>query len=220
MKVQKIKLSSYEFSWLVLDNNHLPIQPITEFIRYINNIDKSPFTVRSYAYHLKLYWEFLESKRLDWKKINLSELTAFVAWLRELNDRDSRVIDLMEDQCARKPATINVILGCLSSFYRYHNQLGHTEVTITEPKNIAGNRYKALLHHVFKNKPIQRRIRSYMPLFYSLNYLPGSELIFALIGVLSANLRNFLLLIFKPLYCQMITKIYKHHILSMTCYKR
>lgn len=49
MKVQKIKLSPYDVSWLVLDNNHLPI---TEFIRYLNNIDKSPFTVRSYAHGL------------------------------------------------------------------------------------------------------------------------------------------------------------------------
>ncbi|WP_296618851.1 hypothetical protein [Marivirga sp.] len=42
MKVQKIKLSPHDFSWLVLDDNHLPIKPITEFIRYLNNVDKSP----------------------------------------------------------------------------------------------------------------------------------------------------------------------------------
>lgn len=52
MKVQKIKLSPYDYSWLVLDNNHLPIKPITEFIRYLNNVDKSPITVKSYAHHL------------------------------------------------------------------------------------------------------------------------------------------------------------------------
>lgn len=28
MKVQKIKLSPYDYSWIVLDNNHLPIIPI------------------------------------------------------------------------------------------------------------------------------------------------------------------------------------------------
>lgn len=159
MKVQKIKLSPYAYSWLVLDDKHLPIKPITEFIRYLNNINKSPFTVRSYAYHLKIYWEFLDSKQLDWMKINLSQLASFVGWLRKLNDQ-SMVIDLMEDHTVRKPATINVILGCLSSFYRYHNQLGNTDVTITESKTLPGNRYKALLHHVFKNKPAQRRIIS------------------------------------------------------------
>ena len=159
MKVQKIKLSPYEYSWLVLDNKHLPIKPITEFIRYLNNVDKSPFTVRSYAYHLKLYWEFLDSKQIDWVKVNLSQLAAFVGWLRELSINPT-VVDLTEDQAARKPATINVILGCLSSFYRYHNQLGNTDVIITESKNLPGNRYKALLHHVYRNKPVQRRIIS------------------------------------------------------------
>lgn len=159
MKVQKVKLSPYDYSWIVLDNNYLPIKPIFQFIRYLNNVDKSPFTVRSYAYHLKLYWEFLEVKQLDWKQIKLSHLAAFVGWLRQLNG-NAQVIDLTEDQTARKPATINVILGYLSSFYRYHNQLGHTDVTITEPKRLPGNRYKALLHHVFKNKPVQRRIIS------------------------------------------------------------
>ena len=33
MKVQKIKLSSYDVTWIVLDDHHLPIKPITEFIR-------------------------------------------------------------------------------------------------------------------------------------------------------------------------------------------
>ncbi|WP_207385273.1 hypothetical protein, partial [Legionella feeleii] len=33
MKVQKIKLSSYHVTWIVLDDNHLPIKPITEFVR-------------------------------------------------------------------------------------------------------------------------------------------------------------------------------------------
>ena len=91
MKVQKIKLSPYDYSWLVLDNNHLPIKPITEFIRYLNNVDKSPFTVKSYAHHLKLFWEFLDSKQLDWTKISLSNLAAFVGWLRKLKD-DSAII--------------------------------------------------------------------------------------------------------------------------------
>lgn len=157
MKVQKIRLSPYDVSWLVLDDNHLPIKPIMEFIRYLNNIDKSPFTVRSYAHHLKLFWEYLEIKQISWTVINLSSLAGFVGWLRE-RDKDRRIIDLNEDHAARKGSTINTILGCLSSFYRYHNQLGNSDVTITESKNLHGNRYKSLLHHVYKNKPVQKRL--------------------------------------------------------------
>lgn len=33
MKLQKIKLSSYDVTWIVLDDNHLQIKPITEFKR-------------------------------------------------------------------------------------------------------------------------------------------------------------------------------------------
>ncbi|HBD7399127.1 hypothetical protein [Legionella longbeachae] len=55
MKVQKIKLSSYDVTGIVLDDNHLPIKPITEFVLYLNNVDKSPCTVKSYAYCLNYF---------------------------------------------------------------------------------------------------------------------------------------------------------------------
>lgn len=83
MKVQKIRLSPHQYSWLVLDNHHLPIEPITKFIRYLNHIDKSPYTIRAYAYHLKLYWEFLQGKQLNWQTVTLDHLAAFVGWLKQ-----------------------------------------------------------------------------------------------------------------------------------------
>lgn len=159
MKVQKIKLNSYDYSWLVLDKNHLPIKPITEFIRYLNNIDKSPYTIKSYAYCMKLFWEYLTFNQLNWNTINLANLAGFVGWLRQPKEK-SQIVDLFEINTDRKPASINVILGCLSSFYRFHNQLGNTDVKVTESINLPNNRYKALLHHVYKNKPSQRRIVS------------------------------------------------------------
>lgn len=159
MKVQKIKLSNHEYGWLVLDDNYRLVKPITEFTKYLSNVDKSPFTLRSYAYHLKLYWEYLTSKNIDWRKVNLSELAGFVAWLRE-SEKDNNILDIFDEYSQRKPATINVILGCISSFYRFHNQLGNSDVQITESKCLPGNRYKSLLHHVFKNKPVQKRVIS------------------------------------------------------------
>lgn len=40
-----------------------------------------------------MFWEFLEAKQLDWTKIKLSNLAAFVGWLRELQN-DSAIIDI------------------------------------------------------------------------------------------------------------------------------
>lgn len=149
MKVQKIKLSSYDVTWIVLDDNHLPIKPITEFVRYLNNVDKSPCTVKSYAYCLKLFWDYLADKQLNWKTINLASLAGFVGWLRQ-SKKPAQIIDLLEIQAARKPATINVILGCLSSFYRFHNQLGNTDVKVTEYVFINLTTYEALNYSVAK----------------------------------------------------------------------
>jgi len=75
MTAQKIKLSFCDVTWLVLDDNHLPIKPITEFVRYLNNVDKSPCTVKSYTYCLKLFWDYLADKQLNWG--SLQEGTEF-----------------------------------------------------------------------------------------------------------------------------------------------
>lgn len=58
-------------------------------------------------------------------------MAGFVGWLRQAKE-PTQIVDIHEIQAARKPATINVILGCLSSFYRFHNQIGNTDVKVTE----------------------------------------------------------------------------------------
>jgi hypothetical protein len=159
MKVQKIFINSYEESWLVLDNEYKPIKPITEFIKYLRSVDKSPFTIKSYAHSLKLYWEFLAYNQIDWVQINIGVLAKFISWLRTRKN-DKNIIDLSQSTIERHNSSINAILGSLSSFYRYHNQIGNTEFSLTEAVRLPGNRFKSLLHHVFKDKPVQRRIVS------------------------------------------------------------
>ena len=99
---------------------------------------------------------------------------------------------MSKDRSTRKPATVNVILGCLSSFYRYNNQIGNTDITITESKNLYGNRYKALLHHAFKNKPSQKRIIS-VPKIKELPKLISEEQFIQLIKVCSNYRDKFLI---------------------------
>ena len=58
----------------------------------------------------------------------------------------------------RTERTVNTILSAISSFYRYHNQAGNTCVQFSEPHYLPHNRHRSLLHHVFKDKPIWKRI--------------------------------------------------------------
>lgn len=158
MQVQKVCLGPDRYSHIVIGDDYLPIKPILGFIRYLDNIDKSPHTIRAYANHLKLYWDYLTENKFNWQTVSLDQLSGFVGWLRTSKANDN-VISITES-LNRKASTINAILGSLSSFYRYHHHLGNTEVTLTEPGNFHGSRYKALLHHAYRNKPTQRRIIS------------------------------------------------------------
>ena len=80
MQIQRIKLDASRYSWVVLDNNQLPIQPILSFIRYLTNVEKSPHTIRNYANHLKLFWEFLNEHKYQWQSIQIDQLSQFIYW--------------------------------------------------------------------------------------------------------------------------------------------
>ena len=157
MKVQRVKIASHQYIWLVLDNNYFPIQPIETFIRYLHSTEKSPYSILSYASHLKLFWEFLESIHKDWKKISIADFSGFVFWLRNPNN----VVCLKDSlPLKRSERTVNTILSAIASFYRHHNQLGNTNIQLTEACHLSTNRHKSLLYHVFKHKPIWKRIIS------------------------------------------------------------
>ena len=156
MKVQKIKLAEHKYIWLVIDDNHLPIEPISSYLSYLYNVENSPSTLRSYANHLKLFWDYITQASIDWQNIKISALGEFVHWLRS---NDVKVIHInAEKTSCRTERTVNTILSAISSFYRYHNQLGNTNITIVEPCHMPANRYKSLLYHVNASKPVYKRI--------------------------------------------------------------
>ena len=156
MKVQKVQATATQLTWLVLDDNWLPIDPITEFLRYITNTEKSPNTIRSYANHLKLFWENLSCYTKDWQTIKISDLSYFINWLRHEHEN---ILSTQDDNGSnRKVASVNTILAAVSSFYRFHKQMGNTTATFTELTYSNGQSYKPLLHHIYKNKPRQRNL--------------------------------------------------------------
>lgn len=84
MKVQRAIIPNTNINiWIVLDGNYLPVQPIQSFLRYLTNIERSPNTIRTYAYHLKLFWEFVVSRQLQWESMGVIEMADFINWLRD-----------------------------------------------------------------------------------------------------------------------------------------
>lgn len=157
MEVRRILLpDSAKVTWMVVDRAYQLIIPIQEFLDYLRNIERSPNTVRSYAYHLKLYWEYLQDTHLDWKLVGLSELSGFIAWLR---NPTGNVPSVYAREAKRTEATLNAMLTSVCMFYEYQERLGRVrEIPLYRMQLQPGRKYKSYLHHLSKGKPVRTRL--------------------------------------------------------------
>ena len=55
---------------IVVGDDHLPIDPIYRFLAYLDDVERSPNTIRSYAHHLKLFWDYLGCAKLAWTEVD------------------------------------------------------------------------------------------------------------------------------------------------------
>lgn len=157
MKVQRIRFAdSHRSSWIVLDDEYLPIRPILVFLKFLEDVGRSPYTVRASAYNLKLYWEFLRDERLDWKDIDVADLAAFISWLR-LPQPD--VVPLEDRQARRTDATIDQMLTTVHAFYEFHMRMKTApEIPLYHLIASPFRRYKPMLYGMVQSKPIRSRV--------------------------------------------------------------
>lgn len=113
MKVQRVRLINQKITWTLLGNDYIPIKPVQDLLNYLQNLERSPNTIRAYASHFKLFWEYLEENHLDWQDVGLLELSKFVAWLRTPYKRNSKEIQ-------RSRSTVNAVATCVCKLYEYH----------------------------------------------------------------------------------------------------
>jgi integrase/recombinase XerD len=125
-------------------------------LTYLENVERSPNTVRAYAHHLKLFWEYLREAGLEWSGIGLSELSAFVSWLR---DPTSGAISMQEHQATRSEPTINAILAAVFMLYDYQERIGAVkEISFYHSRKLPYRRYKDFLYHINQSKPVQTQM--------------------------------------------------------------
>ena len=157
MKVQKgILPNSGLRVWIVLDDSYLPIEPIGKYLHYLDSVGRSPNTIGTYAYNLKLFWEFLRDSNLDWSQIGLEELSNFIHWLRNPN---SGVLSVQQFVSKRSEKTINHCLTTVCGFYEFQERIGASDgVNAYRYQLQSGSKYKSFLHHISKGKEVKTRL--------------------------------------------------------------
>lgn len=150
MKVQKGQIpSTGKIVWFVLDRNYKPIKPIVSYVNYLAGLNRSSGSLKTYAYNLKLYWEYLDKYSINWKLITLEQLSGFIHWLRR-PDYDPLIISKEVKTSKRVESTINNIITVVCLFIEYHQRLGnmHSCIDTTIERPASARKFKGLLHHI------------------------------------------------------------------------
>src|SRR4051794_39588194 len=110
MRVQEIITSDNNKRYLLVDKNGEFVIPVVKFLKYKDITGSAKNTLRSYSYALKLFFEFLEQKKADYRDIGIDDMAEFVRWLQNPY-RDLKVINIKQtDMKPREARTINIYL--------------------------------------------------------------------------------------------------------------
>lgn len=161
MHVQRVAMPAAETeSWTVLDEGGVPVEPVERFLAYLTDIDRSPNTVRAYAYDLRDWFSFLAGRGLDWREVRLEDVGEFVAWLRRPPAaRHAAVAVLPSVEPGVGASTVNRKLSALAAFYQHQVRHGIDVGELLTSWQSPGRRggWKPFLHHIAKSKPQRRR---------------------------------------------------------------
>lgn len=169
MKAQRIKIEGSEgepaYSWIVVDNEFLPFQPVNEYLKYLENCSCSPNTIRSYAFHLAAYFNFLKEKGLNWQQVNFKALVDLIVWLRTTKNTTVPKTDnvvtfpVKTDKPVRSDKTINTMMAAVISYYDFHTTRGTVEpIFISTRENYhKRGRYKSFLHGIVRQNRREER---------------------------------------------------------------
>lgn len=161
MRVQRVAaVDSGPESWTVLDEAFAVVEPVDEYLAHLTTIERSPATVRSYAFDLRDYFEFLNTHKIDWRTVRLEYLGRFVGWLRTTpENRSASVTSLALDEAHCSAVTINRKLAAVGSFYIYHHRHGVEcgELLTTMKAGGAKGSWRPFLAHLGSDGDQRRR---------------------------------------------------------------
>ncbi len=161
MHVVEILTRDQQRRYVVIDAAGVLVEPIVRYLKYLDCIGSARHTLRSYAFALKLYWEYVTKLHLDWQHVTLDDLARFVLWLK-LPTGSLQVLPVHPVPQARSNRTINHVLTVVRSFYDYHwravEGVSSVKDTTTTYLPARVRRYKSFLHHVTKGSPVEKNI--------------------------------------------------------------
>lgn len=161
MRVQQVLTESGgPESWTVVDAQFAVVEPVEAFLAHLSAIERSPGTVRSYAFDLRDYFQFLGGHEICWDAVRLEHLGRFVGWLRlPPAVRSAQVTRVAGAGAHCSSSTINRKLAAVGSFYKFHHRHGVTCGDLLSEMQPGGSRgsWRPFLAHLGSDGDKRRR---------------------------------------------------------------
>lgn len=158
IKVQEI-ITPRGVRYIVLDDDYAVINPIKRYLKFLDNVGKSPNTLKNYAFHLKIYCEYLREINIGIYDISSIEgkgpleiLSDFIVWLQYPEMFEGKAIPITPIKEKRSNKTINFIMNTVLKFYDYlakNNELPEVDVYKLQRNN---SQFKSFLYELINNK--------------------------------------------------------------------
>lgn len=131
--------------------------PVEGFLAFLTNLERSPNTVRAYAYDLAGYFGFLGRVEKAWDAVTVETLADFVGSLRR---PAANVVLLDGARPARATSTVNRKLAAVFGFYDYQERNGVSVAAAVQARGRSGHgSYRPFLHGIARSKPRGRVVR-------------------------------------------------------------
>jgi len=161
LQVEKLITSSNKIRYMLVDKTGEPVEPVLRYIKFKDNSNSARNTLRAYCYHLRLFFEFLEQKDIDYRDCGIDDMAEFMRWLQNPYG-NVKVSVLTREEPFRKANTVNIIISSVMSFYDYLMRHEDYSVQLSErlKKQLLGSRrgFKDFLYHINKDKMFDARI--------------------------------------------------------------
>jgi len=154
-RVQRVAMPDGSESYTVLDPSGDVVGPAESFLAHLQALDRSPLTVRTYGFSLKLWFEFLSILGVSWDTAKAEHVSRFVGWLRA---PAINVVVLPSGTPSRTASTVNRHLAGLFSFYDFHARNGVVLAgALVNWRRSARGGYKPFLTHLTAGRPVPTR---------------------------------------------------------------
>lgn len=171
MKVEKVLSSNGDIlTYILVGSNFKEVEPVGNFIRFLQVKNYSPNTIKNYIYDLKYFFEFLESSCQKYDKVEPKELINFIEYLKgiKVSSKSDNVISIYEAHSnftsngGLSASTINRILACISSFYDWvtlnNSNINNPIINVVDYKVVSTNEsYKGMLSFAKKGNQMKSR---------------------------------------------------------------